>query len=241
MLNPAKWKLGEGYQWSGTLNAALESERGNSDTDEWDIATKAELLSLKDRYRFDGDVEVEEASGTKTSDNWTMAFQYDRFVCFPCRYVKQENKSSPKNYYGAKLRFEYDRFADLDLRTTIGPHVGRQFLNSKLISLEVETGPVWVDEKFDVARDNKFPGALWSLSVKSDVLGFGSTLYLDHDGILNFHEPGNLLLNTTTGIKFPLLFGFETGVEVEWEYDGGAVDGVDELDETYNFRIGYTW
>jgi len=25
------------------------------------------------------------------------------------------------------------------------------------------------------------------------------------------------------------------------EYDSGAVDNVEELDETYSFRIGYTW
>ena len=25
------------------------------------------------------------------------------------------------------------------------------------------------------------------------------------------------------------------------EYDSGAVEGVEELDETYNFRIGYSW
>ena len=241
MINPAAWKLGEGHQWSGSINAALESERGNSDSDEWDIKAKTVLLSVKDRYTFDGDMEREESNGIETSDNWAMSLQYDRFVCFPCKYIKAENRSNPKNYYGAKVRFEYDQFADLDLRTIIGPHLGRQFFNSKIFSLELEAGPVWVDEKFNQAQDNEYPGALWSMVIKSDVLGFGSTLYVDHDGILNFDKPGNLLLNTTTGIKFPLLFGLETGVEVEWEYDGGAVEGVDELDETYNFRIGYTW
>ena len=32
-INPEPWRLGEGYKWSGQVNAALESERGNSDSD----------------------------------------------------------------------------------------------------------------------------------------------------------------------------------------------------------------
>ena len=37
------------------------------------------------------------------------------------------------------------------------------------------------------------------------------------------------------------LFLGEAAAEVLWEYDSGAVEGVEELDETYSFRIGYTW
>ena len=35
--------------------------------------------------------------------------------------------------------------------------------------------------------------------------------------------------------------GFEAAAEILWEYDSGAVDNVDEMDETYSLRIGYTW
>jgi hypothetical protein len=62
-----------------------------------------------------------------------------------------------------------------------------------------------------------------------------------HDGIFNADDPDGLILNTTLGLKMPLAAGFETGVEAQWEYDGGAVEGVDELEETYNLFIGYAW
>jgi len=26
-----------------------------------------------------------------------------------------------------------------------------------------------------------------------------------------------------------------------YEYDGGAVEGVDDTDETYRFKVGYHW
>ena len=50
LVNPEPWRLGEGYKWFGTVSVALESERGNSDTDEWDLAVNSVWRSLEDRY-----------------------------------------------------------------------------------------------------------------------------------------------------------------------------------------------
>lgn len=230
MINPAPWKLGDGYDWTGNFGTTFEAERGNSDSDEWDLTAGTVWRSLKDRYTIAGDLSYEESNGEKTTDNWQTRFKYDRFM-----------KQNPKNYYGAGVRFEYDRFQDLDLRTIIGPHLGRQFFDSGLLSLQGELGPVWVDEQFDEAEDNDYPGALWALTATSGIIGFGTTLYVNHDGIFNFDATDEVILNTTIGLKMPLIFGFETGVEATYEYDGGAVEGVDDTDETYNFRIGYSW
>ncbi|MDH3915476.1 MAG: DUF481 domain-containing protein [Chromatiales bacterium] len=229
-INPEPWRLGEGYKWSGEASVAAEFERGNSDTDEWDIEGNTVWRSLVDRYTIKGDFERDRNNGQKTDDNWEVRSKYDRF-----------SKSDDRNYWGGKLRFEYDRFADLDLRTILGPHIGRQFFDTPRLAFHGEIGPVYVDEQFDEAEDNDFPGALWEGGATSDIVGFGSTLYLNHDGILNFDDPDDLILNTTLGLKFPLILGFEAGVQAKWEYDGGAPGDVDELDETYTFRLGYAW
>ena len=229
-INPEPWQLGEGYKWSGHLRVAAEFERGNSDTDEWDVTAKTVWRSLEDRYSVDGEFERDRKDGRKTSDNWTINGKYDRFF-----------QRDPRDYWGGKVRFEYDRFADLDLRTTVGPHIGRQFVDTTALSLSGEIGPVWVDEQFDRADDNDYPGALWLLAATSDIVGFGTTLYMDHDGTYNAEEPDDLIVNTTLGLKMPLPYGFETGVEAKWEYDGGAVGDVDDLDETYKLFVGYAW
>ena len=132
-------------------------------------------------------------------------------------------------------------FADLDLRTIFGPHIGREFFGTRLLRLEAEVGPVWVDEQFGVAEDEDWPGALWVVEAESDIVGFGTTIYVEHDGTLNFDDIDGVLLNTTIGIKLPLIFGFQTALEAKYEYDGGAVENVDDLDETFNFKLGYSW
>ncbi|MFQ3271393.1 MAG: hypothetical protein ACI9A1_001718, partial [Lentimonas sp.] len=61
MVNPEPWKLGEGYDWSGSVWIELEYERGNSDSDEWDIKANSVWRSLVDRYTLKGDKEYEES------------------------------------------------------------------------------------------------------------------------------------------------------------------------------------
>jgi hypothetical protein len=107
--------------------------------------------------------------------------------------------------------------------------------------MEAELGLVYVNEDFIVAEDQDYPGANWNVHIKSNYLGGDSRLYLDHIGIWNLDETSDIILNTTFGLAFPLLFGLEGAAEVLLEYDSGAVEGVEELDETYKFRIGYTW
>lgn len=230
MVNPEPWKLGEGYDWSGRFSFAAEAERGNSDSDEWDIKIDSVLLSLKDRYTVKGRMEYEESRNIKTEDNWYAFFKYDRF----------RQPGSP-NYRGAKLSFQYDEFEDIELRTVVGPHLGRQFAQSDRFKLEMEVGPVWIHEEYRDDNSDSEAGALWFIDASSNIIGFGSTLYLDHDGILKLEDPSESILNAAIGIRFPLLGGFETAFEIEYEYDGGAVEGIDKLDTTYNLRLGYAW
>ena len=49
------------------------------------------------------------------------------------------------------------------------------------------------------------------------------------------------IYRTTMGLRFPLLFGLEAAAEASADYDGGAAEGRDKLDQVLKFRIGYTW
>ena len=226
--DPAPWELGEGYRWTGLANVAWKMERGNSDTDEVDYKLDTQWLGLEDRFTLRGQGEIDEANGQKNTDNWSVIGKYDRFL-------------DGRNYWGINVAAEEDEFADLNLRWYAGPYLGRKFYEEPVFSLEAEAGLAYVNEDFIEAEDQEYPGANWNVSMGSNYLGGDSRLYLDHVGIWNLDETSDLILNTTFGLAFPLLFNFEAAAEVMLEYDSGAVENVDELDQTYSFRIGYTW
>jgi putative salt-induced outer membrane protein YdiY len=228
-INPEPWRLGEGYKWFGQVNAALESERGNSDSDEVDVDLESIWRSLEDRFTIRGLYELDRNNGDKTKDTWWVRGKYDRF-----------SKEDPDNYFGYQLYFESDKFADLDLRTMTGPYIGRQFFENHILNMHAEVGIVYVDEQFDVAEDNDFWGSNWEVRLTSGIIP-KFELYLNNDGVLNFDSTSDTIINTVFGIRFPLIYGLQAAAEAKWEYDGGAVEDVDDTDETYNFKLGYTW
>jgi len=229
LVNPEPWRLGEGYKWFGQVNAALSMERGNTDSDEYDLDFTSSWRSLDDRYILKGMFERDASSGVRDKNQWRIRGKYDRF-----------SDQDTNNYFGGQLVFYQDEFADLKLRTTVGPYVGRNFYESSRLSLSGEVGAVYVDENFDIAEDSDFLGGNWEVSMTSDIIP-KTELYATQIGIINFDQINGVLVDTVIGLRFPLIAGLQTAFEIKLEYDGGAVDEVDELDQTYNLKFGYTW
>jgi putative salt-induced outer membrane protein YdiY len=228
LINPEPWELGEGYKAVGLVSFAWVVERGNTDTDELDIKVESFWRSLEDRYTLKANSELDKANGVKNADNWRIIGKYDRFLDGP-------------NYWGGNVALEQDLFADLDLRAYIGPYYGRQFYDKPVLRLSGELGLSFVAEKFITAENQKYPGANWNIGISSNYLGGNSRLYLDHVGIWNLKDTSDVILNTTFGLAIPLLGSLEAAAEIKLEFDSGAVEGVEELDQTYSVRLGYTW
>jgi putative salt-induced outer membrane protein YdiY len=228
LINPEPWELGDGYKATGVISFAWKIERGNTNTDEFDLKVESFWRSLEDRYTLKATADQDKANGVKNADNWKIIGKYDRFLDGP-------------NYWGGNIALEQDQFADLDLRAYIGPYFGRQFYDKPIFRLSGELGLSYVTERFISAEKQKYPGANWNIGISSNYLGGDSRLYLDHVGLWNLKETSDVILNTTFGVAFPLLRSLEIAAEVTLEFDSGAVEGVEELDQTYAIRLGYAW
>ncbi|WOJ97605.1 DUF481 domain-containing protein [Congregibacter brevis] len=227
-INPEPWELGDGYNFGGLASFGFESQRGNTDTDELNYRFETRWESLVDRFRVEAYGEVNEANGIKNAENWTARGRYDR-------------NQTGNWYWGGGVSAEQDLFADLDLRTSIGPYLGRRFFTEPVFELEAETGLAYISEDFISADDREYLGSTWDIHIGSNYLGGDSRLYIDHKGIWNLDEVSNIVLNTTLGLSFPLLLGIEAAAEFVYDVNTGAVDGTEEVDQTYRLRIGYTW
>ncbi|GAB5452783.1 MAG: hypothetical protein Hals2KO_31110 [Halioglobus sp.] len=229
MVNPEPWRIGDGYNWFGQFNFSMESERGNSDTDELDTDLESIWRSMLDRYTVRGNWEVDEANNERNKYSWMLHGKYDRF-----------SGDDPDNYWGAQIRFDHDEFQDLDLRTSFGPYVGREFIDRPRLRIHAEIGFAYVDEQFDVAEDNDYWGATWEARMLSEPF-WGLEFYINQDGVVDVTDASQLIVNTTVGVHLPTVLGITTSAEAVYEYDGGAVEGVDDTDETYRFKVGYHW
>ena len=228
LVNPEPWELGQGYRWKGVASVAASAQRGNTDTDELDYSLESIWRSKRDRYTLRYNGENDKTNGETTVEQWYAQGKYDYFFDGPV-------------YGGMQGSAEHDKFTDLDLRWLIGPYIGRQFYEAPVFTLSAEVGASYVDEDFIEAEDKEYAAGNWAVNASSNYLGGDSRLYLDHRGIVSMEDASDYILNTIFGLAFPLLWDFEAAAEVQLDYDNGAVEGVDELDQTYRFRVGYTW
>ncbi|WOJ93085.1 DUF481 domain-containing protein [Congregibacter variabilis] len=227
-INPEPWELGKAYRHTGQASSAFSLQRGNTVLDELDYRVNSRWRSLKDRFTVNLEGEVREANRERNAENWMITGKYDRF-------------QTGAYYWGVSASAEENRFADLDLRTAFGPYLGRSFLEGTPFELEVETGLSQVNEDFGSDVDRDYLGLTWSVRSESQYFGTASRLYVDHQGVKNLADRNNLILNTTVGLAFPLLGQIQGATEVVLDYNSGAVEGTEELDQTYRFRLGYTW
>ncbi|MDP4788675.1 MAG: DUF481 domain-containing protein [Haliea sp.] len=226
--NPQPWELGQGYRWKGHASLAIEMQRGNTDTDELDYVLENVWRSLEDRFTLRVDGENDETNQVKNAENWTALGKYDRFLEGPL-------------YWGVNASAEYDKFSDLDLRYYVGPYIGRQFSERPLLTLSAEVGGVYVNEDFIAAEDQDYLGMNWSVDASSNYISDESQLYLKHTGIWNLDQAEDVILNLTMGLSFPLMFNIDGAAEILLEYDSGLPPELENLDQAYRFRVGYSW
>ena len=227
-INPPPWQTGEGYKLDGHINFALSKERGNTDQDEIDVDGDIVWRFKDDRFTTFGELERDRSDGKKTKDKWKLDNAYDHFF-------------TDKWFGGAYLGFEHDEFADLNLRTIIGPKMGYQWFESKDMNLNTSIGPMYVNEDFDNHPDDDYLALGWGINFDKYLFREFVQFYHRQTGLWSMDDTSDLVWNTWTGLRFPLVWRFIASTEMQVEYDSGAADGKDDTDTTYTLKIGYQW
>ena len=227
-INPDPWRTGDGFKLDGHINFALSKERGNTDKDEIDADADLTWRYLHDRFRMFGELERDRSNNKKTKDKWKLDNSYDHFF-------------TRKWYAGAYLGFEHDQFADLNLRSVVGPKVGYQWFESKEMNLSTEAGPMYVDEDFDNDPDDDYLALGWGINFDRYVFGEFMQFYHRQNGLWSMDDTSDFVWNTWTGLRFPLVLGIVASTEMQVEYDSGAAKDADDLDTTYTLKLGYAW
>jgi hypothetical protein len=233
-IKPEDWRLGKGYKLTGRANFAFESNRGNTDTDELEFDADADLTyrRLKDRFvafaELERDRDNERKKDVTTADNWKLSTRYHRFI-------------TKKWFYGGVLAADADDKADRELRLVAGPLVGYQFFESRPMNLRTELAITRVHEEFKNESDNNYTAAGWGINFDKYLFDEFMQFYHRQNGLMSFDDYSDIVWDTWTGLRFPLVYGFVASTEVQTEYDGGAAKEADDLDTTYLLKLGYAW
>jgi putative salt-induced outer membrane protein YdiY len=232
LIKPEAWRLGNGYKFSGRANLAVEYERGNTDTNEldidFDLTYRRQMVRFVAYGELERDRDNERDKDRMTADNWMLTGRYHHFI-------------TKKWFIGGGVSLDADYKADRELRAVAGPLVGYQFFESQPMNFRTELGIVGVHEEFQNQGDVDYVAGAWDINFDKYLLDEFMQFYHRQGGTLSFEDATDLIWNTWTGLRFPLVYGFVASTELQTEYDGGAAKDADNLDTTYLLKLGYAW
>ena len=214
-------------RFDGRANVGITNEQGNTDTEQYRLDAEFIVRSDKQRFTIGGVLNREKANDRTTVKNWKAYGLYDYFF-------------QPKWFFNANSVFEHDKFADLDLRTTLGAGVGHQFVESDDLNLSASAGLAYVNEDFIVAEDEDFPAAQWIFNYDQFLFNQFIQVFHSNNGFISLENSNKWVINTRQGIRFPLYKGFVTTIQYNYDYQNDpSSEATSKWDSKFMFLLGY--
>jgi putative salt-induced outer membrane protein YdiY len=208
------------------VNAGLDIERGNTETEKYYLDGSFIARTEKSRYTVRAEFNNEKADDVKTSDNWLASGKYDYFL-------------SDKWYLFAAGLFENDEFKDLNLRSSFTGGAGYQFFETPITNLSLEAGLSYVNEDFIVAEDNDYPAGAWSLNYDRWFFDKLLQFYHRHTGSVSLDDSEDIFVKTRTGFLIPIYKGLNVGGQFQWDWDNNPSPGAEKNDYRYLLTVGW--
>ncbi|MDX1485910.1 MAG: DUF481 domain-containing protein [Alphaproteobacteria bacterium] len=221
-------EIQRGFKWSGRVNLGASKRSGNTETRSFhlDAAIKAE--SETDRLRLEGSFNKEFSGGERTEDDFTAFVQHDHFL-------------SKALYFYTNAKFARNKPQDLTLRTTLGTGAGWQILKGARTNLSLEAGPSYVNENYDAAADNDVLAGRWAVNFDHYIWKKRAQFFHAQEGTLDLEDTGNVFIDSSTGIRFPLSDGFNLTLQADIDWDSDPAPGTSGTDKKYLMTVGYSW
>lgn len=217
------------FHTKGQVNFGMEIDRGNTDEDDYHLDAEAVLRWPVDRLTFMFEGDYEESDGSASKQEAKFLTDYDHFI-------------TEKFYATAGTLLEHDKFADLELRTTINAGVGYQLIENNRTNLSIEGSPGYLWEDFDESDDQDYPIALWRL--KFDHYLFEKwklQAFHNHRFTQSLEDGSDYIFLSRSGLRIPLYENFQATIQYNFERDNDPADDADKDDRETLITAGYKW
>lgn len=227
-IEPEPWELGEGHKFTGAVNIATKVEQGNSEQTELDLDFNFNVKWWKSQWLSYGQLDYDTTRGVESTDNWSLINHYDYTF-------------HGKWFASAALLLKHDFFADLKLRTTLGPALGYRFFSSDGLNLRTEASISYLIDNYYDQADEKAWGLGWYIDYDQKVWKQRLQLYLRQLGFFSFDQSDKNLFRIWAGVRVPLKAGFMGSLEYEMDYDSDPAVAAETTDKTFRLKLGYKW
>ncbi len=222
--------------YKGTLTGGYTQSTGNSHLRNASLLGDFVARSERLRLTLNGRYVYGEQDNILSARNARGTIKMDFFI-------------TKRLFWFASAYFESDHFQDLKLRTALSSGPGYQIIDKgdyvspwlKDLTLYAETGPAYFNEDFRTAPDDSSFRARWAVRLNWPIFDDRMTLYHYSELFPSLENSKDYFLSMDNGVRFKILDGFVTGLQVTTRYNNQPAAGTGTTDNMYLVTLGYNF
>ena len=217
----------EDLVWKGNIDAALDYQRADKDTDDYDIDFKTTARHGRWRHIAEGEYNREFQDDVVTTDNWRAEYSLDRFI-------------TDKWFWEGRLVYKRDKVEDLSRQRTVGTGPGYQFWDDELGAFSLGSLVNRTDYEYrDGSKEN-----FYSLAMKWDynryLIGKKVAFFTSGEVAKPLSGVADYALDAEMGLRYKVTDWASLNLKAERDIVSGS-DEADLSKTRYTAGFGVTW
>ncbi|WP_085637354.1 MULTISPECIES: DUF481 domain-containing protein [unclassified Pseudomonas] len=217
----------EDLVWKGNVDLALDYQRAEKDTDDYDIGFKTSARHGRWRHTGEGEYNRELQDDVTTTDNWRAEYSLDRFL-------------TDQWFWRGRLSYKRDHIEELARQRVVGTGPGYQFWDDELGAFSLGSLFNRTDYEYrDGSKDN-----FYSVAVKWDynryLIGKKVEFFTNGEVGKPLSDVANYALDAEMGLRYKVTDWASLNVKAERDIISGTNDA--DLNKTrYTAGFGVAW
>ena len=217
----------EDLVWRGNVDVALDYQRAENDTDDYDVDFKTSARHGKWRHIAEGEYNREFQDEVVTTDNWRAEYALDRFI-------------TDQWFWQGRLTYKRDKVEELSRQRTVGTGPGYQFWDDELGAFSLGSLLNRTDYEYsDGGKDN-----FYSLAMKWDynryLIGKSVEFFTNVEVGKPLSGVADFALDAELGLRYKVTDWASLNLKAERDIISGSADS--NLSKTrYTAGFGVTW
>ncbi|MCK9799727.1 peptide chain release factor RF-3 [Pseudomonas chlororaphis] len=217
----------EDLVWKGNVDVAMDYQRAEKDTDDYDVNFKTTARHGRWRHTAEGEYNREFQDDVVTTDNWGAEYALDRFL-------------TEKWFWQGRLSYKRDKVEDLAQQRVVGTGPGYQFWDDELGAFSLGSLLNRTDYEYaDGGKDN-----FYSLAMKWNynryLIGKRVEFFTNGEVGRPLSNVADYALDAEMGLRYKVTDWASLNLKAEKDVISGTQDS--DLSKTrYTAGFGVTW
>jgi len=212
--------------WEGNLDAKLDLERNEDETDEFKIKGDTRVSHGLWRHGIAVEYDHETKDDERKTDRVELGYDLDRFI-------------TRQFFWQGQLKYSHDRIEDLRTQRTVGTGPGYQFWDDELGAFSLGSLVNRNDYVFADGSSEHFNSAAMEWDYKRYLYGKNLELYSQGELGAPFVDEIDYIIDTEAGLRYKLNSWAALTLKAEW--DKVSAEHGDTNERRYVIGLGVGW